>query len=66
MHNKTIRSAVKSSGIRQWQIAEALGINEFSFSRMLRHELPQIKQEQILKVIDQIKTNAEGGELHEE
>ena len=51
MCNADIRSAAEKAHVPQWKIADALGINEFSFSRRLRHELPAEEKEAILRVI---------------
>lgn len=37
--NKDIRDAVKQAGLYLWQVAEAYGINDSNFSRLLRKEL---------------------------
>ncbi|MBD8989367.1 MAG: hypothetical protein EGQ87_00095 [Clostridiales bacterium] len=47
-----IRSASKSAGVRLWQIAEALGIQETALSRKLRHELPTEEKNKILGIIE--------------
>lgn len=52
--NETIRRAARSKGVRMWQIAETLGINEAVFSRKLRHELPEKETQKILAVIAQL------------
>lgn len=52
--NETIRGAARSKGVRMWQIAEILGINEAVFSRKLRHELPEKETQKILAVIAQL------------
>ena len=52
--NETIRGAARSKGVRMWQIAETLGINEAVFSRKLRHELPEKETLNILAVIAQL------------
>lgn len=52
--NETIREAARSKGVRMWQIAEAIGINEAVFSRKLRHELPEKETQKILAVIAQL------------
>ena len=36
--NTDIREAAKKSGICLWQVAEAIGISDASFSRKLRRE----------------------------
>ena len=59
MRNLEIRNAISKAGLRQWQIAEAYGVTEFSFSRMLRHELPEETKDRILQIIGQMK-NREG------
>lgn len=50
--NMVIRSASKSAGVRLWQIAEALGIQETAPSRKLRHELPTEEKNKILGIIE--------------
>ncbi len=54
MNNKDIRNAAGGYGIRLWQVAEAVGMNESAFSRKLRKELPQEEKQRILKVIDNL------------
>lgn len=54
MKNVDIRSAYMQAGIKQWQLAEALGISETHFSRKLRKELPQAEKEKILEIIDHL------------
>ena len=38
--NKEIRDAARDAGVRLWQIAECIGMNDGNFSRKLRRELP--------------------------
>ncbi len=54
MNNKDIRNAAGSYGIKLWQVAEAIGMNEFAFSRKLRKELPQAEKEKILAAIEKL------------
>ena len=58
MKNKKIREAVKRYGIRMWQVAEALGMQDSAFSRKLRHELPEGEQAQIIGLICQLAQEA--------
>ena len=58
MNNKEIRNAAGGYGLRLWQVAEAIGMNEFAFSRKLRKELPQEEKEKILKIIDRLAKEA--------
>ena len=37
--NADIRRAAASAGVKLWQIAEVLGVNDGNFSRRLRREL---------------------------
>ena len=46
--NNDIRTKAEKAGVRLWQIAEKIGINDGNFSRKLRHELPQEEKEKIL------------------
>lgn len=50
--NQDIRLYAKNSGVRLWQVAEALGIWEATLSRKLRHELPLGEKTKILGIID--------------
>ena len=52
--NNEVRQRMKDAGVPQWLVAEALGKNEFSFSRELRHELPDEEKQRILDAIDRI------------
>lgn len=52
--NKEIRNAAGGHGIRLWQVAEAIGMNEFAFSRKMRKEIPQAEKEKILAVIEKL------------
>lgn len=52
--NQEIREAAISKGIRLWQIAYELGINDCNFTRKLRFELPQEEKQKILAIIDRL------------
>ena len=49
-----------ANGVKQWQIAEAMGIREETLSRKLRTELKDDERERMLKVIEEIANNEEG------
>lgn len=59
--NDAIRKAAKEKGVRLWQIAEKLGVNDGNFSRRLRRELPEEEQRRILGIIKEL-SEREGGE----
>lgn len=52
--NTDIRERAKSKGIKLWQIAEVLHINDGNLSRKLRRELPQGEKERIFAIIDEL------------
>ena len=62
MSNEIIRRAVQEAGVKLWQIADKLGMNDGNFSRMLRKELPEEKQKEILEII---RESQSGGQKHE-
>lgn len=54
MNNNDIRVMAKSQGVRLWQIASKLNMQDSNFSKMLRTELPNEKKENIFKIINEI------------
>ena len=52
--NIEVRSAAVSAGVKLWQIADALGVNDGNFSRKLRKEFTPEEKERILEIIDRI------------
>lgn len=51
MNNLEIRQAMKERRMFNYELAEMLGISEFTLSRKLRNELPQEEKERILNLI---------------
>lgn len=64
MCNQAIRNEARACGVKLWQIAEAIGINDGNLSRKLRRELPEEEQKEIISIIHSIRdggmTNAAG------
>lgn len=58
MCNKAIRNAIKNKHLCQWQIADALGISEATFTRLMRHELPDEDRDRILEIIERMQGGA--------
>ena len=54
MANEIIREAARQRGIRLWQIALRLHLNDGNFSRKLRVELPEEERDKILTIIEEI------------
>lgn len=57
MKNRDVKEYAKSKGVRLWQIAEVLNINDGNFSRRLRKELPEAQKQEIMKIIDDLAKN---------
>ena len=53
--NSDIRQAISASGLYLWQVAEALGMADSSFSRKLRCELSDDYKQRIYQAIDELK-----------
>ena len=51
MKNFEIRKMLLATGIKNYELAEMLGISEWTLSRKLRKELPQAEQERIIELI---------------
>lgn len=51
MKNMKIRKALMDAGMKNYQLAELMGISEFTLSRRLRNELPEAEQERIIALI---------------
>jgi hypothetical protein len=58
MQNQDIRRAAAGAGVKLWQIAEALGIADCSFSRKLRRDLPQEEKDRIISIIRELSQEA--------
>lgn len=55
IHNQDVRTAACNAGVCHWQIADAMGVHENTFSRMMRHELPEDKKKEVFNAIERIK-----------
>lgn len=54
MTNDDVRRAAAAKGVRLWQIAEACGMADTTFSKLLRRELSPEKKKEIFAIIDEI------------
>lgn len=54
MKNMDIREYAKKKGVKLWEIASELHINDGNFSRKLRQELTNEIKQRIFLIIDQI------------
>ena len=55
MNTETLKQTIRKSGVKQWQIAEFIGISEYTFCKKLRNEIAPEFEKQILIAIMQIK-----------
>lgn len=54
LNNLDIRGQAAAVGVKQWQIAEAMGISESVLCRRLRHELPEEEKNKIRSIIKEL------------
>lgn len=59
MINQDIRLKAAGSGVRLWQVAEALGMRDDAFSKKLRRDLPNEEKKKIFDIIDRL---SQGGD----
>ena len=61
MANKDIKLQAAGAGVRLWQIADAIGITDSSFSRKLRRELSVEEKKRYSEIIRELAIKS-GGE----
>lgn len=54
MLNLDIRQAATEKGVKLWQVADRLGIADFTLSRKLRYELSQEEKARIFAIIKEL------------
>ena len=59
MNNQEIRQRAKEKGVKLWEIAEKLNINDGNFSRKLRREFSAEEKARIINIIDEIAKERE-------
>lgn len=52
--NEDVREYAKSKGVCFWQIADACGIHDSNFSRLMRYPLDDADRKTIMGIIDDI------------
>lgn len=60
MANELLKKTAKEKGVYLWEIAERFGLADNSFSRRLRHNLPEKETEKALRFIDEIAAEKRG------
>ena len=61
MTNVEIRVEMTKKGLKQWELAQLLGISESAFCRKFRKELPEDEKQKILELIHNNKKEGEAG-----
>jgi hypothetical protein len=56
MKNLDIRTKLKEANIKQWELADQLGIAEMTLVRKLRYELPEEEKQKIFLIIAELTT----------
>lgn len=54
MNNLELRMMIKQNRLRHYEVAEEIGISEFTFCKWLREELPEEKKKIVIAAIDRI------------
>lgn len=58
--NAEIKALMREKGVRQWQVAEALGMSEATITRTLRRDLsPEMKDRMIQTINTIVSENAQ-------
>lgn len=58
--NQEIRNLIATNRLRNWEVADKVGISDSRFSVWLRVEMTEERKERVLKAIKQLKTNLGG------
>jgi DNA-binding Lrp family transcriptional regulator len=52
MNNEIVRKAMRNKNLKQWEVAELIGISESTMVKRMRNELPKAEQEEIVRRIE--------------
>lgn len=55
MNNKEIREKIAKKRLKHYEVAQAIGITQYTFSHWLQTEMDPEKKSIVLKAIDSIK-----------
>lgn len=59
MRNSEIRNLISHSGFKYWEIAEAVGIADTTFTKWLRHDLSPDREQLIRNAISTLQETKE-------
>lgn len=57
MRNKDLREEFRIADVRQWEVADAIGISEMTFVKWLRKELSDEKKKLVREAILKVKAS---------
>ena len=57
--NQKIRSQMRELGIYQWQLADAVGVSNYSFTIWMRHEMTGERLARVQAALDELKKQQE-------
>ena len=60
MANEIIRTELKEKGVRQWELAAAIGVSEQTMVRRMRFEMSDEVQLHLLEVIEKVAAEKKG------
>lgn len=55
MHGNEVKTLITSAGVKCWQVADALGMNDGNFSRRLRKPFSNDEVAKIKAIINRLK-----------
>ena len=55
MNNAELKALMKENNIYMWQVAKKLGVNETSFCKWFREELSEVRKQQVLSAVEEIR-----------
>lgn len=61
MTGDEIKMAIKNSRLRQWEVAQELGISEAALSKALRGDMEENMEKKIMAAIQSVKKKIRGG-----
>ena len=56
MSGAEIKATIKAAGLKLWQVAKEMGMNDGNFSRKLRNDFSDEDTEKVLNIIEKLKT----------
>lgn len=59
-NNQEIRNALKNCNVFQYELADAVGVSEFTLCKHLRKELSADEEERLLRAIERIADRKAG------